>query len=220
MSIQIKAAIITGIFTLLVAFVTQGFPIFVEWMQSTATPTIQTINPTVDTTNNILTVTPLSTEISPIVVSTKISPTATPGAIVCVQDIEEAKAHTPYKDASIRLLSAQPVNQLPLQAGSAVPYSYEVEYFIPDFDWTGSCLLPRIQLAILNYKPEGGFNFTELELVDAKFGSDENLLFSGQFIVPNDRETLNLQVAISFRLVLTRRTFASSLVEFEHPINQ
>lgn len=105
---------------------------------------------------------------------------------------------SPYQDSFLELILATPSLDQTLKAAEDTPYSYTVRYFIPEFDWEGSGIEPRIQLErVVN--AGNGLHVVALNDYAAEIGKATTIDISGRFIVPSDRDTWALRIKILFR---------------------
>lgn len=105
---------------------------------------------------------------------------------------------SPYQDSFIELIFATPSLDQNLVAAEDIPYSYIVRYFVPDFDWQGSGIEPRIQLERV-VDADTGMNVALLNDYPAEIGEATTINIAGRFIVPSDRDTWTLRLKIFFR---------------------
>ncbi len=105
---------------------------------------------------------------------------------------------SPYQDSFIELIFATPSLDQNLVAAEDVPYSYTVRYFVPDFDWQGSGIEPRIQLERV-IGEDAGMQVALLNDYPAEIGNATTIDIDGRFIVPSDNDSWTLRIKIFFR---------------------
>ncbi len=126
-----------------------------------------------------------------------LQPVISPITITETQPTKPFRYDGPYYDMKIVLINATPPTQTMLQGGSITNYSYDLSYYVPEFDWQSFNLEPIIDLIMITGKTENGESFKGINTDNvAATGNYYWIRLEGKLTVPSNSSTLNLQITI------------------------
>lgn len=106
---------------------------------------------------------------------------------------------TPYQDAFIELITAEPDPQIPVEVGRDISYSYTIRYFIPQYDWKKAGYEIHIRLErVLGREFSDGLSTYTINEFEPTIGKPITTDITGRFIIPDNVSPWYLRIIIIY----------------------